>query len=79
MVALQCHGKCHLKKELQKSAQEESGKNSKIVIQLETEDMPAKSSSLTPREFFISNLYFHDTIENIKYFSSDLVLPPPRI
>jgi hypothetical protein len=76
--ALQCHGKCHLQKELKKTAEEESKNSSKITIQLELEDMPAQSFELASKEFFLikSSSYFPE--EKIIHSFRNLISPPPQ-
>ena len=76
---LQCHGKCHLQKELKKTAEEESKNSSKITIQLELEDMPAQSFELASKDFFISGKSPYLFLEE-KLISSalNLISPPPQ-
>jgi hypothetical protein len=76
---LQCHGKCHLQKELKKTAEDESENNSKITIQLELEDLPVQSFKLAVKEFFILQTSSYPFLEE-KIISSarNLISPPPQ-
>ena len=77
--ALQCHGKCHLQKELKKTAEQESENNSKITIQLELEDMPVRSFELTvTKKYFIRTSPYIFLEEKITSPVSDLISPPPQ-
>jgi hypothetical protein len=76
---LQCHGKCHLQKELKKTAEEESKNNSKIIVQLELEGMPIQSSDLAfAKTFFISPLTYSSLEEKIIGSVRNLISPPPQ-
>jgi hypothetical protein len=76
---LKCHGKCHLQKELKKTAEEESGKNSKITIRIELEDIPAQSFDLSVnRTYFIKALSYSIAEEKVISISPDLNYPPPQ-
>ncbi|HXA02497.1 MAG TPA: hypothetical protein VNW99_10950 [Cytophagaceae bacterium] len=76
---LQCHGKCHLQKELRKTAEEESKNNSKITIQLELEDMPVQSIGLAPKEFFLIKPSSCFPEEKIISSVRNLISPPPQV
>jgi hypothetical protein len=76
---LQCHGKCHLQKELKKTAEQESENNFKITIQLELEDMPARSLELgITKSFFIRSSSYRSLEEKIISPALDHISPPPQ-
>jgi hypothetical protein len=76
---LKCHGRCHLQKELKKNAEEESGKNSKITVRIELEDMPIQSFDLSVnRTYFIKASSYGTVDEKIISLSSELNYPPPQ-
>ncbi|MFL5729121.1 MAG: hypothetical protein ACJ75J_06485 [Cytophagaceae bacterium] len=77
---LRCDGKCHLQKELKKSAGDSSGNSSTITIQLELEDMPVKSPKLpAPRLSLILQVNHPHSEEKILSRGTDLFSPPPQI
>ena len=76
---LQCNGKCHLQKELKKTAEEESKNSSKITIQLELEDMPVQSFDLaSTKNFFIRASSYPFFEEKIISSVRNLISPPPQ-
>ena len=78
--ALQCHGKCHLQKELKKTAEEESKNNSKITIQLELEDMPIQAFELASKDFFILSKPSYPFLkERIISSARNMISPPPQV
>jgi hypothetical protein len=77
---LKCNGKCHLQKELKKSAEEESQKKALTEKSVEVESLPAEGIS-----FDFNHTYF--LISEVRYsifktfFISapvDLSTPPPK-
>jgi hypothetical protein len=77
---MNCNGKCHLKKELKKTAEEESQKKDVQLKGMETEEAPARQIKIaySPTLIFENNLFPFYT-EDLISVSLKNSSPPPKI
>ena len=77
--ALQCNGKCHLKKELKKALEEESEKKEISQKTMEVESLPVTFDlDFSLHLLFSQKLQFPQFTESFKSASPENTPPPPR-
>jgi len=77
--AMQCNGKCHLKKELKKALEQESEKKEISQKTLETESLPvALDLDFSLQYLFSKKLQFPQFKESFNSASPENATPPPR-